>query len=309
MGKYSPLRQLLESYPADQEVTLRFFEIEKAVGGLPPSAFEIRQWWANTSGSHSHAKAWMDAGRLVKEVKFGDFVVFSYSISNIPNKIPNSNSSPEREIQKKNAILDGVAALDKFAKSAGYSSTLEAVAAHTIFLHPETIAQTKGKPLFRIVRDPRRKGEFDLEKRLMFDDNTGPTLSFLWSSQTLKGPDIQFNHVWTDSKDPELYTALWNLCVTPAFLAKTTDGSNNPEVKNALRFRSFELFGYYPSGESKPTPPPSYESLKWSDTANPVANLESILRERLKQNSKSSPALSAREFGWLFSDWAVETDN
>lgn len=309
MSKYLPLRLVLESYPLDQEVTLRFFEIEKAVGGLPPSAFDTRQWWANTAGSHSQAKAWMDAGRLVKEVKFGDFVVFSNSNLGVSEKTTDPDALPKREKQqqeKKKAILDGVQALEKVVKSAGYSSTLEAVAAHTIFLHPETIAQTKGQPLFRIVRDPRRKGEFDFEKRIMFDDNTSPTLAFLWSSQTNKGPDIQFNHVWADSKDPDIYTALWNLCVTPAFLAKTTDGSNNPDVLTAIRYRSFELFGFYPAGLDRPIPPRGYEFLKWSETANSVGNLELILRERLKQNPKSSPALSAQKFGWLFSDWEIE---
>ena len=37
---------------------------------------------------------------------------------------------------------------------------------------------------------------------------------------TPQGPDVQFNHVWSVSRDPDAYTALWHLCATPAFLAK-----------------------------------------------------------------------------------------
>ena len=32
-------------------------------GGLPDSAFSHLAWWANeTSGTHTHARAWLDAG-------------------------------------------------------------------------------------------------------------------------------------------------------------------------------------------------------------------------------------------------------
>jgi hypothetical protein len=63
----------------------------------------------------------------------------------------------------------------------------------------------------------------------MLDDNASPTDAFLWSAGIAKGPDVQFNNLWSLSRDPDSYTALWNICATPAFLAKTTDGSNHPE--------------------------------------------------------------------------------
>jgi hypothetical protein len=58
-----------------------------------------------------------------------------------------------------------------------------------------------------------------------------------------EGPDVQYNHVFRDPRNPATYSALWNICVTPAFLAKTTDGSNHPEGLAALRFRVLELYG------------------------------------------------------------------
>jgi len=137
----------------------------------------------------------------------------------------------------------------------------------------------------------------------MYDDNRSPTLAFTWAAQQLKGRDVQFNHVWADAKSRSTYTALWNLCVTPAFLAKTTDGSNHPEVTDALKYRSFELFGYVPKGLSALKPPVGYETLRWRDSPPPVDDLEALFRYRLSRSPKSGPANSARELGWLFSGW------
>ena len=61
MGKYDPLRDYLGSLPnTTQLATLRFSEIDAIVGGLPPSARRIRQWWANDS--KVEARAWRAAG-------------------------------------------------------------------------------------------------------------------------------------------------------------------------------------------------------------------------------------------------------
>ncbi|MGH9299116.1 MAG: hypothetical protein ACRDZT_04315, partial [Acidimicrobiales bacterium] len=142
-------------------------------------------------------------------------------------------------------ILDGVAALADVLARAGYPSIAEAVAAHSLFLHPDTVAQAGPDALFRIVRDARRRGSFGQlpdGTDVMFDDNTSPKLVFLWAAQAVTGPDVQYNHVWGDPRNPYTYTALWNICATPAFLAKTTDGSNHPDVLSMLRFRAYELF-------------------------------------------------------------------
>ena len=140
---------------------------------------------------------------------------------------------------------------------AGYRSILEAVAAHTVFVHPDTVSQTGGKAVFPLVRNPERRGELGAisdGRQVMFDDNTGPTLIFLWAAQRNKGPDVQYNHVWGDPRNLDTYTALWNLCATPAFLAKTTDGSNHPQVVNLLRYRALDLYGYLPEEEASRNP-------------------------------------------------------
>lgn len=55
-------------------------------------------------------------------------------------------------------ILDGVDNLHSVLVRAGYSSVVAAVAEHTVFLHPATVAQTNGMALFPTIRDFVRRG-------------------------------------------------------------------------------------------------------------------------------------------------------
>lgn len=112
---------------------------------------------------------------------------------------------------------------------------------------------------------------------------------------------MQFNHVWSDSKNWRHYTALWNLCATPAFLAKLTDGTRRPETVSALKYRAWELYQH--SVGEPPTKPSGYDDLEWLDPLDPIPDLEAELRQRLNENPKSRAAISARTLGWLFSDW------
>ena len=61
MGKYDPLREYLAA-AAQPLVKLSFGEIEQVLGdSLPASARKYPAWWANEeSGTHSHARAWLD---------------------------------------------------------------------------------------------------------------------------------------------------------------------------------------------------------------------------------------------------------
>lgn len=214
---------------------------------------------------------------------------------------PNSQSA----VGQASAVLDGVAQLAALLARAGYPSVLSAVAEHTVFLAPETVAQTGGDALFPTIRDFVRRGKPDMleGRRVMLDDNTSPTHAFLWAASLAKGRDVQFNHVWNYSRDPTAYTALWNVCATPAFLAKTTDGSNHPEVVSALRYHAYRLYGHRPTGTPEPTEPDGYAQLSWATHPRPVADLEAQLRARLVRNAKSRTAIAAREIGWLFSGW------
>ena len=212
-------------------------------------------------------------------------------------------------------ILDGVESLADVLERAGYRTVLEAVAEYTVFLHPETVAQTHGEALFPVARTRHmaRRG-YIVEQpdgtRVMLDDNTSPTVAFEWAAQQKRGPDVQFNHLYrgTDepdiyTADPDIYTALWNICVTPAFLAKLTDVKRHASVVTALKRRSFDLYGYLPEGEPEPEPPDCYERLEWRGCPPSVPDLEYVLRRRLNRAPRSRTAKACREIGWYFSRW------
>lgn len=63
MGKYHPLQDYLGAAPAPL-LRLTFAQIERILGAsLPESARRHAAWWANERvGTHSHARAWLDAG-------------------------------------------------------------------------------------------------------------------------------------------------------------------------------------------------------------------------------------------------------
>jgi hypothetical protein len=68
-SRYDPLKRYLAGR-SEPVVHLSFGEIERIIGGpLPPSARRHRPWWANErSGSHVHARSWIDAGRRTANV-------------------------------------------------------------------------------------------------------------------------------------------------------------------------------------------------------------------------------------------------
>jgi hypothetical protein len=79
VAKYDGLAQLLRTHDAAQ-LWLTFEQVAAVVsGGLPPSAYRHRAWWANeASGPHVNAQAWMTVGWVVSDVDLtGRTVTFS----------------------------------------------------------------------------------------------------------------------------------------------------------------------------------------------------------------------------------------
>ena len=69
MGKYNALAEFLASLPADEhDVEVTLASIARLVGGLPPTAYSNRTWWANSS--HVQALAWAHVGWHVERVHF-----------------------------------------------------------------------------------------------------------------------------------------------------------------------------------------------------------------------------------------------
>jgi hypothetical protein len=164
-----------------------------------------------------------------------------------------------------------------------------------------------------VVRNDQERGK-PCEKSGVFViqcDNDSPTRAFLWSAGhagTRKDrTGLWFCHVWQGSQDYLSYTALWNICAIPEFLAALSD--KDPDVRAALRYRAFDLYGAFPHDEEQPEKPRSYDELSWGQP-HPAAvkNLEEILRDRLRACRKSRAAVSAGTFGWLFSDFRPDAE-
>ncbi len=199
-------------------------------------------------------------------------------------------------------ILDGTAALAAVIERAGWPTVAGAVAAHALLLDPATVTQTGGRAIVPSVRNMGRRrqlGELPDGRRFLFDDNSSPTDAFLWAANRIKGTDVQFNQVWVCASDPDAYTALWNPCCTPAFLAKATDSERG--VQAVLRYRSWELYGHRPVGTAEPVKPSGYETLTWHASPPPIADLEGTFRKRMQAAPGCGLVLAARSIGWAFS--------
>ena len=301
IGRYGGITSLFLRL-AEEATTVSFSldQLQNAAGReLPASALKHGAWWGNSSSSGSGAP-WLVAGwKTVRPQPSSGSITFARSSGQA------RSPAPSRGPRGLPSIADGAAQLEAVLKAAGYPSVVSAVAKHAIFLHPRTVAQTHGQPIVPVIRSgfslPR--GEYvERDGRMVLaDDNGPPTTVFLWAAQRKRGTDVQYNHIWAKSDDWRCYTALWNLCVTPSFLAKTTD--TNPLVKAALRRRSWELYGALPEGEAEPTVPPGYDQLQWAPHPPLVQNLETVFRQRMAAAPKNNVTRCAASEGWLFSDF------
>ncbi len=198
---------------------------------------------------------------------------------------------------------DGRATLALVLASSVYQTPAQAVASLTLFTNPATIAQIPGHgALFPAIRDPKQRrtlGEI-AGRRVGFDDNEAAHDAFGWCNPGMpRWRDIQLNHIWPRSTDPDAFTAPANLCAAPSFLSKLTD--HDPTIAALLRRRAFELYGWTPQGESEPPISPGFAQLVWAEPLPPVDDLETLLRRRLVSQSKSTAAQIARHIGWAFS--------
>ncbi|PLT32071.1 hypothetical protein [Bacillus sp. V5-8f] len=78
-GKYTKLFDFLfQRRNCFSELSLTFSEIEEILQfNLPNSAYKYGAWWANeTSGTHSHAKAWILAGWKTTKINLGTSICF-----------------------------------------------------------------------------------------------------------------------------------------------------------------------------------------------------------------------------------------
>jgi hypothetical protein len=165
----------------------------------------------------------------------------------------------------------------------------------------ETVRQTGGKALFPTIRDQKHVGNYKVHdgQQVLLDDNKSPTDAFLWSNNmTKRGPDTQFNHLYAVSQDVNAYTALPNICMTPAFIAKLTD--TGKEIGHLLKYRSFQLYGWVPGGNEPPSKPKDYEVLEWAAPLPAVTDLRAAILRAMSTKPKDRTVIAVQKLGWLF---------
>lgn len=207
--------------------------------------------------------------------------------------------------------FDGKKVLEGIIQNSSYHTVKQAMASLSCFTHPKTVGQTRNMSVFKTIRGKNNsdRGKFlsnDGQKIFMLDDNTSPTDAFLWANKIKRNyRDVQFNHIWPDNGDGEIYTSLANICITPSFLAKLTD--NDPEIVSLLRFRAFELFnGFKPQNEQEPEKPDGYDLLQWAEPLSPQENLEQNYRQAMSTKSANRAVIAAKEIGWYFSNYSPD---
>ena len=67
-------------------------------------------------------------------------------------------------------------------------------------------------------------------------------------------------HIYDSVKDPNYYTSVMNIVLVPRAFAGLTD--YYPYVKDVLKYRVYDLFGFY-VGSTPPKQPKNYQKIKW----------------------------------------------
>jgi hypothetical protein len=206
------------------------------------------------------------------------------------------------------AVVDTLAGsgamVRRLVSEAGYRHPPDAVAAHAVYLHPDTVAQAGRHAVLPTARSSARRGRIDLTsdgRRIMLDDHRTSTWLFLRAGGLPATGELRVRHAWTAAEDPDLHTALWNLHGAPSVLLDLLDGSEWDRTAQVLRYRAWELYGRRPRGEAKPLRPKGYKRLRFREPLAPVQDLEHDLRTALRASSRTLVAGAVRELGWCFS--------
>lgn len=211
-------------------------------------------------------------------------------------------------------VLDSKLVLVDLLRRAGYGSVEQAIGSLTLFSHPNTVRQTRGLNLFRVIRRSSDRSEHGGRMRgdvidsehgpVMLDDNDSPKRAFLWANGFTKAPArVQFNHVWGgnngEARCVSHYTSLANIVVTPAFLARETD---DEDIRQLLKYRAYDLYREnVPLGVTPPEKPVNYDAIEWVAPLDPVDDVRLLLEQRLHRSPRSRAARSVSMLGWMFS--------
>lgn len=206
MVKYTKLGKFL-SVEKKKVSTLSYSEIERILDvDLPQSAFDHREWWAN-SRSHTQANSWLDAGWRVNAVELGESVTF-HRIENEEDHIVEGYEYDPNWDYSQEWFYEG----NVTKKIADYMEKVEDFTIHTdlslgIYRRGPDIKANKGSSIWRIevkgypsnkyVRDSLGGKKGELKKRTRPNSQARH-----WFSEAL------FQVLYAKSKNPQLEIGL-----------------------------------------------------------------------------------------------------
>lgn len=221
------------------------------------------------------------------------------------------SQEPDRKKTLSDFGYDGRAILDYLLKASPWGSIDQTVASLSVFAHPDIVAASGQRAIFRTIRRAVDRGK--ICDGVMCDDNYSPAMAFEWSTGFKRrgGSDLTCCHLYAASEDPESYTDLRNLFYAPSFISKLTDNQASllpsRHALNVLRYRAFALYGYCgPRSSSRPNKPEHYGELEWAEpfgARTSAYELEDRLRAVLAGKPKDRITKSAARCGWAFSGY------
>jgi len=150
-----------------------------------------------------------------------------------------------------------------------------------------------------------RRGRAQTEKRgttvdgVRFDDNSYANLAI---KRAIGRPRQDFDgfetcHIWEKTcYDERYHTAIANLVLLPRALAGFSD--HDPQVSQALKYRAFELFGWYPNDQDQPDRPAQYPS-SWRPPEIFSDTVAKALARRNGETASEQPTRSGRKAGFF----------
>lgn len=160
---------------------------------------------------------------------------------------------------KDQIILDGndIQTLPSF--NAIENSLIDIIAEASIWVRPENISM---QPVYPNVKRGIVKDKGKTINGIRIDDNTYANAAIKRAvSKSIKFENYMVCHIWPGTTYNERYhTLLPNLVLIPSIIANLSDYYS--KVIDVLKYRSWELYGWYPDGEKEPSRP-SYYPTKW----------------------------------------------
>ncbi len=187
-------------------------------------------------------------------------------------------------MKQKRKIVNGREVLTRTLTTSLTTALMDIVAATSIWVPVEKVSP---EPVFPNVKRGRAKDKGCIFNDIRIDDNTYANRAIKEAiSKNIKFEDFEVCHIWPGTTYDERYhTLLQNLVMIPRALAGLTDHLD--DVINMLKYRAWELYGWYPEGRDVPQKPNYYPSYWGVEVSDPITlsddedvfSLEDIMAE------------------------------